>query len=55
MKIQNLNEETKKIFQVLIERFGTPIGDAPSTVGVPDERSENENIEPTRSPKKRRR
>jgi hypothetical protein len=45
MKIQNLNEETKKISQVLIERFGTPIGDSPSTVGVPDERNENEKLD----------
>ncbi len=39
MKTKNLNEMTEKIFKVLVERFGTPIGKSPSTVGVPDERA----------------
>ncbi len=30
------------VFNMLIERFGEPIGDAPSTVGVPDERNDHE-------------
>lgn len=29
-----------KIYSILLEKFGEPIGDAPSTVGVPDERDE---------------
>lgn len=33
----DLNEA---VFQALIERFGEPIGDAPSTVGVADEKEE---------------
>ena len=30
----------EKVYRVLLERFGRPIGESPSTVGVPDERNE---------------
>lgn len=33
-----------EISDVLLERFGRPIGDSPSTVGVPDERNESDEI-----------
>lgn len=36
----NLNEST--VYNLILERFGEPIGDAPPTVGVPDERNIDE-------------
>ena len=33
-----------EINDLLLERFGRPIGDSPSTVGVPDERNEADDI-----------
>ena len=35
---QTLDEASKIIYQTILEKFGRPIGDSPSTVGVPDER-----------------
>jgi len=35
---KNINEA---IYKTLLERFGEPIGDAPSTVGVPDDEEQN--------------
>lgn len=40
MNGQNLDEGMERVFKTLIERFGRPIGDSPTTVGVPDEREE---------------
>jgi hypothetical protein len=40
VKAQNLDETASKVFNILVERFGRPIGESPSTVGVPDEREE---------------
>ncbi len=41
MSRQNLDEAiVDKVFSILVERFGRPIGGSPSTVGVPDEREE---------------
>jgi hypothetical protein len=41
MNNQRLNESDVTYYnQILTERFGRPIGDSPSTVGVPDEREE---------------
>lgn len=44
MKTKKMNETTEKVFKVLVERFGTPIGKSPSTVGVPDERVNEGNM-----------
>jgi len=35
-----LDEATAHVYQVLLERFGEPIGKAPATPGVPDERTD---------------
>ena len=37
MNRQILNETELKVYKILLEKFGEPIGKAPSTVGVPDE------------------
>lgn len=37
-----------KEYSMILERFGEPIGDTPSTIGVPDEREEIETISESR-------
>ena len=37
-----------KEYSIILERFGEPIGDAPSTIGVPDEREEIETLSESR-------
>lgn len=50
---QNLDEAVDRVYKVLVERFGRPIGDSPSTVGVPDEREEiSEEVRQKRQPKR---
>lgn len=45
MKKPPLNETVTRVYKILLERFGEPIGDAPGTAGAPDERAD-EVIEP---------
>jgi hypothetical protein len=40
MKKQQFDETARRMFKILVERFGEPIGDAPAVPGVPDERNE---------------
>lgn len=40
MNRNGLDESTLRVYDLLLEKFGEPIGKAPSTVGVPDERHE---------------
>lgn len=40
MKKSRIDEATLRVYRSLLERFGEPIGQAPSTVGVPDERQD---------------
>ena len=35
-----MNKQYKELKQILLERFGTPIGERPTHYGVPDEREE---------------
>ena len=36
--MRNLDETTLHVYKVLLEKFGEPIGERPTTSGVPDER-----------------
>ena len=40
MRRSRQDETVETVYRMLLERFGRPIGDSPSTVGVPDERNE---------------
>ncbi len=42
MNSKNLNEVTRLVYRRLLERFGEPIGDRPTTYGVSDERPREE-------------
>jgi len=37
-----MNEQYTRLKQILLERFGTPIGERPTHYGAPDEREELE-------------
>jgi hypothetical protein len=38
---RSLDEMVQRVYTILLERFGEPIGDAPTAPGVPDERGES--------------
>jgi len=44
MNSKKLDEVTRSVYKRLLERFGTPIGDRPTTYGVPDERANEDKI-----------
>lgn len=50
---QRLDEAAEKIYRVLLERFGEPIGDAPTTVGVADEREDLKEAKKRKGPTKK--
>ncbi len=44
MKPAKLDETAVKVYQRLLEKFGEPIGERPTTYGVPDERADEEKM-----------